>query len=158
MDFIQSTRISSTTATNSPLSATYGVSNIEDDNPGKPFISSAVTEKITVNTDAGAQGIFLFGLLADVGILEVRAGTSTASSIALNTTQYSSIDQLQIGTTILIPPEFLQVSSTLFWDGFIITHNGYTDYGNHNGAPGTLELRCRISPLVMIKQTSNKWL
>ena len=71
MDIIQSTRISSTSASNSPLSATYAVSNIADDQPGKPFISSATSETISVSCDEGARAIFLFGLMADSATLEV---------------------------------------------------------------------------------------
>ena len=47
MDIIQSTRISSTSAANSPLSSTYAVSNVANDQVGKPFISSATSETIS---------------------------------------------------------------------------------------------------------------
>ena len=98
MDIIQSTRISSTSAANSPLSSTYAVSNVANDQVGKPFISSATSETISVSADAGARAIFLFGLMADSAVIECATTGAVGTSLVLNTTQYSSIDQLQIGT------------------------------------------------------------
>ena len=110
MDIIQSTRISATSAANSPLSSTYAVSNIANDQVGKPFISSAISETISVSADAGARAIFLFGLMADTASSNARRPERRDVS-RFKTTQYSSIDQLQIGTSNLIPPEYIQVSS-----------------------------------------------
>lgn len=147
MDIIQSTRISSTSAANSPLSSTYAVSNIANDQVGKPFISSATSETITVSADAGARAIFLFGLMADSAVIECSTGTVTATSLELNTTQYSSIDQLQIGTSNLIPPEYIQVSSTPY-SGTVLTSPLSSDTQTTDtttGAPNTLELAANLT-------------
>ena len=147
MDIIQSTRISSTSSANSPLSSTYAVSNVANDQVGKPFISSATSETISVSADAGARAIFLFGLMADTALIECATGTATATSLELNTTQYSSIDQLQIGTSNLIPPEYIQVSSTPY-SGTVLTSPISSDTQTTEttvGAPNTLELAANLT-------------
>ena len=58
MEFIQETKITSSTAGTGSLNSSYSVSNVADDNPGKPFISSATSETITINVDAGTQALF----------------------------------------------------------------------------------------------------
>jgi len=147
MDIIQATRISSSSAANSPLSATYAVSNIENDQPGEPFISSATSETITISADAGSRAIFLFGLLADAAVLEVATTTAIGTSLELNIDQYSSIKQLQIGTSNLIPPEFIQVSASGF-SGTVLSSPLTSDTiltDTTTGAPDTLELAANLT-------------
>ena len=147
MDFIQSTRISATSAANSPLSSTYAVSNVANDQPGKPFISSSTSETITVNADSGSRAVSLFGLMADVATLEVATTTATGTSLELNTTQYSDIDQLQIGTSNLIPPEYIQVSSAPY-SGTVLSSPLTSDTqttDSTTGAPDTLTLAANLT-------------
>ena len=147
MDIIQSTRISSTSAANSPLSSTYAVSNIANDQVGKPFISSATSETISISADAGARAIFLFGLMADSAVIECATTGAVGTSLVLNTTQYSSIDQLQIGTSNLIPPEYIQVSSAPY-SGTVLTSPLTSDTqttDSTTGAPDTLELAANLT-------------
>ena len=147
MDIIQSTRISSTSAANSPLSSTYAVSNIANDQVGKPFISSATSETISVSADAGARAIFLFGLMADTALIECATTGATGTSLELNVSQYSSIDQLQIGTSNLIPPEYIQVSSAPY-SGTILTSPLTSDTqttDSTTGAPDTLILAANLT-------------
>ena len=147
MDIIQSTRISSTSAANSPLSSTYAVSNVANDQVGKPFISSATSETITISADAGARAIFLFGLMADSAIIECATTGAVGTSLVLNTTQYSSIDQLQIGTSNLIPPEYIQVSSNPY-SGTVLSSPLSSDTqttDSTTGAPNTLELAANLT-------------
>ena len=147
MDIIQSTRISSTSAANSPLSSTYAVSNVANDQVGKPFISSATSETITISVDAGARAIFLFGLMADTALIECATTGAVGTSLVLNTTQYSSIDQLQIGTSNLIPPEYIQVSSNPY-SGTVLSSPITSDTqttDSTTGAPNTLELAANLT-------------
>ena len=147
MDIIQSTRISSTSAANSPLSSTYAVSNIANDQVGKPFISSAISETISVSADSGARAIFLFGLMADTALIECATTGATGTSLELNVSQYSSIDQLQIGTSNLIPPEYIQVSSAPY-SGTVLTSPLTSDTqttDSTTGAPDTLELAANLT-------------
>ena len=155
MDIIQSTRISSTSAANSPLSSTYAVSNVANDQVGKPFISSATSETITVSADAGARAIFLFGLMADSALIECATTGAVGTSLELNTTQYSSIDQLQIGTSNLIPPEYIQVSSNPY-SGTVLSSPLSSDTqttDSTTGAPNTLELAANLND----RRRSNKF-
>ena len=80
MEFIQTSKITSTTAGTGSLNSSYAVSNIADDNPGKPFISSGTSETITINVGAGSQALFFFGLMADEAFVEV---TDSLSQIEL---------------------------------------------------------------------------
>jgi hypothetical protein len=147
MDIIQSTRISSTSAANSPLSSTYAVSNVANDQVGKPFISSATSETITISADAGARAIFLFGLMADTALIECATTGAVGTSLVLNTAQYSSIDQLQIGTSNLIPPEYIQVSSNPY-SGTVLSSPLTSDTqttDSTTGAPNTLELAANLT-------------
>ena len=147
MDIIQSTRISSTSSANSPLSSTYAVSNIANDQVGKPFISSATSETISVSADAGARAIFLFGLMADTALIECATTGAVGTSLELNVSQYSSIDQLQIGTSNLIPPEYIQVSSSPY-SGTVLTSPLTSDTqttDSTTGAPDTLELAANLT-------------
>ena len=73
------------------MNSSYTVSNVADDNPGKPFISSGTSETITINVGAGAQALFFFGLMADSAILEVNDSVGIGQSTELNVTPYSSI-------------------------------------------------------------------
>ena len=147
MDIIQSTRISSTSSANSPLSSTYAVSNVANDQVGKPFISSATSETISISADAGARAIFLFGLMADSAVIECATTGAVGTSLVLNTTQYSSIDQLQIGTSNLIPPEYIQVSSNPY-SGTVLSSPLSSDTqttDSTTGAPNTLELAANLT-------------
>ena len=146
MEFIQSDNITSTSVSTGALSG-YGVANIEDDHPGKPFISSGTSETITVAYSTGAKAVFLFGLMADVGVLTIADDVAIGTSTELNVDPYSSIDFLKLGTTNLLPPEYLKASIGGF-SGTVLSSPLTTDTtctDTITGAPNTLELQANIT-------------
>ena len=147
MEFIQASKITSTTAGTGSLNSSYAVSNVADDNPGKPFISSGTSETITINVDAGAQALFFFGLMADEAFVQVTDSVALANSTFLNITPYSDIDQLNIGTTNIIPPEYLPCTLSPY-SGVTISSPVTTDTTiteTTTGAPESLELQANLT-------------
>lgn len=147
MEFIKESKISSTSAGTGSLNASYSVSNVEDDNPGKPFISSGTTETISISVDAGTQAIFLFGLMADTAILTVLDSVGISNSEELNTTPYSDIDQLNIGTTNILPPEYIFCTLSPY-SGTVLPSPLTSDTvasDSITGAPNTLELQANLT-------------
>jgi len=147
MELIQASKITLTTAGTGALNSSYAVANVADDNPGKPFISSATSETITINVEAGTQAIFLFGLMADTAILTVNDSVGIGQSTELNVTPYSSINQLNIGTTNLIPPEYLSCTLSPY-SGTVLPSPLTTDTTTTDditGAPNTLELQANLT-------------
>ena len=147
MELIQASKITSTTADTGALNSSYSVENVADDNPGKPFISSGTSETININVSAGTQAIFLFGLMSDSAILTVNDSVGIGQSTELNVTPYSSIDQLNIGTTNLIPPEYLPCTLSPY-SGTVLSSPLTTDTtatDSITGAPDTLELQANLT-------------
>ena len=123
-------------------SSTYAVSNIANDQVGKPFISSATSETISISADAGARAIFF--CLMDTALIVTRDRSGRNVS-CLNTTQYSSIDQLEIGTSNLIPPEYIQVSSNPYSGTASPMSSDTQTTDSTTGAPDTLELAANLT-------------
>ena len=85
--------------------------------------------------------------MADTALIECATTGATGTSLELNVTQYSSIDQLQIGTSNLIPPEYIQVSSAPY-SGTVLTSPLTSDTqttDSTTGAPDTLELAANLT-------------
>ena len=106
MQILQDDLISAVSSSASHLSATYPVGNVQDDIPSLPYICNATTCTITLTVSSGMQALFLSGLQADSGIIELVTSTDNSGQIDINTTPYSSLSELATGTSQRISPEW----------------------------------------------------
>ena len=143
MDFLQSVDVTSITASGGQLNSSYPLTNIVDDIPTKPYISNATTETITANIATGSMGFFIYGLLADSGEITLTLDDTEVSgnSLTLDTTPYSTNEQIKIGTTLRIPPFFQRVSIGGF-SGTVLpaSISTNTTVTGSSGSPDTVEL------------------
>ena len=143
MDILQSVDISSITATGGALNSSYPLTNIVNDIPSKPYISNATSETINANVATGSMGFFVYGLLADSAELTLDVDDTEVSGgfLDLNTTAYSSNEQIKIGTDFRIPPEFQRCSIGGF-SGTVLPASVTSDttLTGSNGSPDTVEL------------------
>jgi len=106
MQILQDDLISAVSSSASHLSATYPVGNVQDDIPSLPYICNATSCTITLTVSSGMQALFLSGLQADSGIIELVTSTDNSGQININTTPYSSLSELATGTSQRISPEW----------------------------------------------------
>jgi hypothetical protein len=106
MQILQDDLISAVSSSASHLSATYPIGNVQDDIPSLPYICNATTCTITLTVSSGMQALFLSGLQADSGIIELITSTDNSGQIDINTTPYSSLTELATGTSQRISPEW----------------------------------------------------
>ena len=143
MDFLQSVDVTSITATGGQLNSSYALTNIVNDIPTKPYISNATTETITANIATGSMGFFIYGLLADSGEITLTLDDTEVSgnTLTLDTTPYSTNEQIKIGTSLRTPPFFQRVSIGGF-SGTVLpaSISTNTTVTGSSGAPDTIEL------------------
>jgi len=106
MQILQDDLISAVSSSASHLSATYPIGNVQDDIPSLPYICNATSCTITLTVSSGMQALFLSGLQADSGIIELVTSTNNSGQIDINTTPYSSLAELATGTSQRISPEW----------------------------------------------------
>ena len=106
MQILQDDLISAVSSSASHLSATYPIGNVQDDIPSLPYICNATTCTITMTVASGMQALFLSGLQADSGIIELVTSTDNSGQIDINTTPYSSLAELATGSSQRISPEW----------------------------------------------------
>ena len=106
MQILQDDLISAVSSSASHLSATYPIGNVQDDIPSLPYICNATSCSITLTVASGMQALFLSGLQADSGIIELVTSTNNSGQIDINTTPYSSLVELATGTSQRISPEW----------------------------------------------------
>ena len=106
MQILQDDLISAVSSSASHLSATYPIGNVQDDIPSLPYICNATTCTITLTVASGMQALFLSGLQADSGIIELVTSTNNSGQIDINTIPYSSLAELATGTSQRISPEW----------------------------------------------------
>ena len=106
MQILQDDLISAVSSSASHLSATYPIGNVQDDIPSLPYICNATSCTITLTVSSGMQALFLSGLQADSGIIELVTSTNNSGQIDINTTPYSSLSELATGSSQRISPEW----------------------------------------------------
>jgi len=106
MQILQDDLISAVSSSASHLSATYPIGNVQDDIPSLPYICNATSCTITLTVSSGMQALFLSGLQADSGIIELVTSTDNSGQIDINTTPYSSLAELATGSSQRISPEW----------------------------------------------------
>ena len=106
MQILQDDLISAVSSSASHLSATYPIGNVQDDIPSLPYICNATSCTITLTVSSGMQALFLSGLQADSGIIELVTSTNNSGQIDINTTPYSSLAELATGSSQRISPEW----------------------------------------------------
>ena len=112
MKFLENNLITAGASSASHLSSTYAIANVENDIVSQPYIANAASCNITVTVASGMNSFFIFGLLADSGTVSLDDSAATSGAISINTTQYSSLDQLANNTTNRIPPEWFNFTKS----------------------------------------------
>ena len=106
----------------------YPIGNVSNEIPGLPYIANASTCVLTVTVASGMQALFLQGLQADSANLTIHTSSEDGYS-DISTTPYSSLYELGVGMSHLIPPE---------WFNFTILDSGGTFISSPYSG-GTLE-------------------
>jgi len=106
MRILQNNLVTSVSSGAGNLSSTYAVENVENDTVALPYIANATSAALTINVSAGMNCFFISGHLCDSGTISISASPGSSGSIALNATQYSTLDQLAIGSRHRLPPEW----------------------------------------------------
>ena len=120
-------------------STRYPISNVKNEVPGLPYIANASTCELTVTVASGMQALFLQGLQADSANLTIHTSGGDGYS-DISTTPFSSLYELGIGMSHLIPPEWFNFTILDSGGTFISSpYSGGTLEGLV-GAPTTLEL------------------
>jgi len=114
MQILQDDLISAVSSSASHLSATYPIGNVQDDIPSLPYICNATSCTITLTVASGMQALFLSGLQADSGTVGVSDTTDDSGQIDINTTPYSSLAELAIGSSQRISPEWFSFGVASF--------------------------------------------
>ena len=139
MQILQDDLISAVSSSASHLSATYPVGNVQDDIPSLPYICNATSCTITLTVSSGMQALFLSGLQADSGIIELVTSTNNSGQIDINTTPYSSLSELATGTSQRISPEWFSFTVATAANTISSPYAGGT-ITEYTQGPTTLEL------------------
>ena len=106
MQIIQNDLISAVTSDASHLSSTFAVTNILNDIPSLQYICNSTSCTIVMTVSSGMQAAFFSGLQADSGTVQLGSATADSEQFDINTTPYSSLSQLALGSSQRISPEF----------------------------------------------------
>ena len=139
MQILQDDLISAVSSSASHLSATYPVGNVQDDIPSLPYICNATSCTITLTVSSGMQALFLSGLQADSGIIELVTSTNNSGQIDINTTPYSSLSELATGSSQRISPEWFSFTVATAANTISSPYAGGT-ITEYTQGPTTLEL------------------
>ena len=115
MQIIQDDLISATASDQSHISSTYAVGNITNDDPNLGYICNTTECVITLTVAAGMQALFLSGLQADDGTVQIITSAGEDGYDDVSATPYSSLIELALNTRQRIPPE---------WFNFTLTDSG----------------------------------
>jgi hypothetical protein len=115
MQIIQDDLISATASDQSHISSTYAVGNITNDDPNLGYICNTTECVITLTVAAGMQALFLSGLQADDGTVQIVTSAGEDGYDDVSATPYSALIELALNTRQRIPPE---------WFNFTLTDSG----------------------------------